>query len=336
MNRRPTIYDVARAAGVSKSLVSLVLRGSSGVSPASRVAVEKAIRTLGYRPSGAARDLAAARTNLIAVLIEDYSNPWFVELLRGATSTLTPLGYRMTVLDTSTIAPVDTAVDAVLSMRAEGIVVACEVPPALSSPLGSPALVVAGARTETGSGIDSVANDEALGARLMAEHLLSLGHRDMAFLGAAGGAAATRRDHFVAFARSRGRTVRVIDDTGPATERAGFDNAMHVLGAHPDVTAIFAANDVMAIGALGAARARGLRVPEDLAVAGYDNTALSRTRLIDLTTVDDNGFTVGQQAAELLHRRITGGGGEVAHLRLDPRVIVRGSTVISPSREHKE
>lgn len=327
---RPTIYDVAHAAGVSKSLVSLVLRGSDRVSDSSRIAVEKAIEELGYTPSRAAADLAAGRSKLVGVLIDDYANPWFVDLLRGIGHVMASGGYRITVMDTATLSASEDPVDTLLSMRADGIVVARDVPPALIAS-GAPPLVIAGTRENAPVDRDAVANDDEMGARLVAEHLLALGHRDMLHLSAAGGAAGARRRSFVAAVESVGARVFVTDYGGPATEPAGFDSAMRGLRDHPEVTAIFAANDVMAIGALGAARELRLDVPAQLSIIGYDNTSLAQTRLIGLTTVDDNGFAVGREAGRLLLERMAGDEPRVSVTRtLDPRLVERGTT--APAR----
>lgn len=325
MNARPTIYDVARAAGVSKSLVSLVLRGSDRVSDASRTAVEDAIRALGYRPSRAAAELAAGRTKLVGVLIDDYANPWFVDLLRGIAHVLGPEGYRLTVVDSATSSVAEDPVDGLLSMRADGIVVARDVPAALLA-AGVPPLVIAGTRENVPEALDAVANDDLQGARLAAEHLLSLGHRTLAHLAAAGGAAAARRRAFVTTIEAAGARVVVTDYSGPATEHAGFDGALKLLTDHPEVTAVFAANDVMAIGALGAAQELGLDVPGRVSIVGYDNTSLARTRLINLTTVDDNGFGVGREAAHILNARLAGEQRPVVRHTLEPTLVVRGTT----------
>ena len=323
---RPTIYDVAHAAGVSKSLVSLVLRGSDRVSDASRLAVERAIEDLGYRPSRAAADLAAGRSKLVGVLIDDYANPWFVDLVRGIGHILAVDGYRITVLDTATLSMTEDPVEALLSMRADGIVVARDVPSALVA-AGAPPLVVAGTRENVPADRDSVANDDQMGARLAAEHLLALGHRTLGHLAATGGSAAARRRSFTATAETAGATVIVTDYGGPATEPAGFDSAMRMLRAHPEVTAIFAANDVMAIGALGAARELGWDVPSRLSIVGYDNTSLAQTRLINLTTVDDNSFGVGREAGRLLLDRLSADGSAQPVVRtLEPRLLPRGTT----------
>lgn len=322
---RPTIYDVAAAAGVSKSLVSLVLRGAGGVSAASREAVNRAIRELGYRPSRAASDLAAKSTRVVGVLIDDYSNPWFVDLLRGLDQVLSVDGYRLSVADTATAARVEDPVEGLLSMRADGIVVARDVPQVL---LGEnvPPFVIAGTRTNVPEGVDAVGNDDEKGALLATDHLLTLGHRVVGHLSVVGGAGDARRDSFERTMRDAGARAILTPDRGPATERAGFRSTIALLTEHPEVTAVFAANDVMAIGALGAARELGLDVPGDLSVIGYDNTALARTRLIDLTTVDDDSIGVGRETGKLLLARMAGK--EPAGIRrtLEPSLVVRGTT----------
>ncbi|MCE7481222.1 LacI family transcriptional regulator [Microbacterium profundi] len=322
---RPTIYDVARTAGVSKSLVSLVLRGAGGVSAASREAVNRAIRELGYRPSRAASDLAAKSTRIVGVLIDDYSNPWFVDLLRGLDQVLSVDGYRLSVADTATAARVEDPVEGLLSMRADGIVVARDVPQVL---LGEnvPPFVIAGTRTNVPEGVDAVGNDDEKGARLATDHLLALGHRVIGHLAVVGGAGDARRDSFETTMRDAGARAILTPDRGPASERAGFGSAIVLLAEHPEVTAVFAANDVMAIGALGAARELGLDVPGDLSIIGYDNTALARTRLIDLTTVDDDSIGVGRETGKLLLARMAGKEPVGVRRTLEPSLVVRGTT----------
>lgn len=322
---RPTIYDVAEAAGVSKSLVSLVLRGAGGVSAASREAVERAIRDLDYRPSRAAAALAAGRTRLVGVLIDDYANPWFVDLLRGLDEVLSPDGYRLSVVDTATAAGVEDPVEGLLSMRADGIIVARDVPHVLLGD-AAPPFVIAGTRADVPDGVDAVGNDDVLGARLATEHLLALGHREIGHLSVVGGAGQARRESFLATMQDAGALARATAYRGPATERAGYDTSLALLREHPGVTAIFAANDVMAIGALGAARELGRDVPRDLSIVGYDNTALAQTRLIDLTTVDDDSVGVGREAGKLLRARLAGEDPVDVRRTLEPSLVVRGTT----------
>ncbi len=332
--KRPTIYDVANRAGVSKSLVSLVLQGSPRVGEASRRAVEEAIAELGYRPSRAAADLAAHRTRTVGVLIDDYTNLWFVDLVRGLHAALGPAGYRLAVVDVATADQAEDPVESMLAMRVDGLILGMDPPHSLlARDDGLPPIVVAGTRETRDARFDAVANDDAEGARLAARHLVELGHRTLGQVCAGGGAGAVRRAAFAAEAVRLGATVADIGGRGPATDEAGFDGAARLFAEHPDVTGIFAANDVMAVGVLGAARQRGREVPRELSVVGYDDTSLAAARLIGLTTVDDRSFDVGDRAGALLRARMASDAGvprEVSGSRessvLAPRLVVRSTT----------
>lgn len=326
--KRPTIYDVAVAAGVSKSLVSLVLQGSPRVSEESRRAVRAAIDELGYRPSRAAADLAAGRTKVVGVLIDDYTNLWFVDMVRGLHAALGPGGYRLSVVDVATGDQAEDPVDSFLSMRVDAMVVGVDPPRALTG-AGLPPIVVVGTREVPDSRsmvYDSVANDDAEGGRLVARHLVELGHRRLGHLSVGSGAGRFRRAAFAAEGRALGAQVTATEWDGQASDASGYAGACELLAADPAITALFAANDVMAVGALAAARDLGLRVPGDLSVVGYDDTTLAATRLAGLTTVDDLSFEVGRRAGILLLDRLRGEAGEPSRVVLPPRLVVRGTT----------
>ncbi|MBS4103157.1 LacI family DNA-binding transcriptional regulator, partial [Tsukamurella paurometabola] len=208
-NKRPTIYDVATRAGVSKSLVSLVLQGSPRVGEGSRRAVEEAIAELGYRPSRAAANLAARRTRTVGVLIDDYTNLWFVDLVRGLHAALGPAGYRLAVVDVATADQAEDPVESMLAMRVDGLVLGMDPPRSLlgRGDLALPPVVVAGTRAVRDARFDAVANDDAEGARLVARHLVELGHRTIGQVCAGGGAGEVRRAAFAAEASRLGATV---------------------------------------------------------------------------------------------------------------------------------
>lgn len=325
--KRPTIYDVAKAAGVSKSLVSLVLQDSPKVGEESRRAVREAISELGYRPSRVAANLAAGRTRVVGVLIDDYTNLWFVDLVRGLHASLGPGGYRLSVVDIATDDQAEDPVEQFLSMRVDGMVVGTDPPRALSGE-GLPPIVVVGTREVPASGapFDSVANDDAEGGRLVARHLVELGHRRLGHLAVASGAGRARRSAFEAEARALGAYVISTDEATSASDHAGYDGARALLAADPEITGLFAANDVLAVGALAGARDLGREVPADLSVVGYDDTSLAAARLVDLTTVDDLSFEVGEQAGVLLLDRMRGGAARPSRVELRPALTVRGTT----------
>lgn len=330
IGRRPNIYDVASAAGVSKSLVSLVLRGAPGVSPARRAAVEEAIERLNYRPSRAAATLAGNRSRTIGVVLDDYRNLWFVGLLAGLHDELAPLGFRVAVADPSFNAHIDrTPVDGFMSLRVDGIVIAAEPSEGMSASIDVPA-VVAGNRDIVVPGADIVANDDLAGARLATEHLIGLGHRVIGHVTGGGGAARLRAQGFEESMRENGLRPLIARGQGLTTESDGYQASLQLMDENPSLTAIFAANDTMAFGAAGAARDRGRRIPEDLSLIGYDNSPLASSNLLRLTTIDDRSGEVGAEAAKALLSRIQDPAIPVRTVLVRPELVIRASTASSP------
>jgi len=324
---RPTIYDVAQRAGVSKSLVSLVLQNAPQVSERRRQAVLAAIAELGYRPSSAATTLAGNRTRSIGVAIDDFENLWFVDLLRGMREVLDGSGYNVSVADRHLNAHVRRdPVEAYLSMQVEGMVLAMEIDGAVPD-FGSVPVVVAGAHGDVPLGADFVANDDADGARLATRHLLELGHRDIGHLTGSGRIAGLRRAAHESTMTAAGLTP-VVTGSGATTEQDGYDATRTLLDRRPEVTAIFAANDVMLLGALAALRERHLVVPDDVSVVGYDNSPLAASHYLALTTVDDRSVDVGAHAARAILARHEEPDRAPSQVLLSPTLVRRASTSV--------
>jgi DNA-binding LacI/PurR family transcriptional regulator len=328
---RPTIYDVANRAGVSKSLVSLVLRGSASVSPVRRDAVLTAIRELGYRPSQAATVLASRRTQAIQVVIDDYRNLWFVDLLDGLRQAFDGRGYRVSVVDrtgdnsgAASAQPMAAGID--------GLVMACDPGEGLLTGWRVP-MVVAGWREGSVLGADQVANDDEFGSRLAVQHLIELGHRGIGHLSGGGGAAGHRRKAFTEAVDAAGITGVVSEGRGGTTEEDGYYAAKNLLRRHPDLTAVYAANDSMAVGALAAFKERGLAVPTDISLVGYDDSPLAKSRFIDLTSVDDKSSAVGEAAGRALLARIDEPDRPVDQVLIEPSLVTRGSS--GPAHRHR-
>jgi len=325
----PTIRDVAEQAGVSKSLVSLVLRGSEQVRPEKREAVLRAVRELGYRPNAAARSLSEQRTRTVGVLLNDLRNPWFVDLLDGLNSLLHDNGLRMLLADARLNRRTgQDPTDPLLDLRVDGLVVVGTLPDPAS--LGTAAeripVVVAGAREPAPAGVDVVAGDDERGARLVTEHLLGLGHRRIAHIAGYGAVGELRRRSFEATMRAHGLADRALVEAGDMTEEGGYRTTVRLLGRPDRPTALFAVNDIASVGAISAAEELGLRVPHDVSVVGYDNTSISRLRHVWLTTVDNGSHEVGRRAARCLLDRFEhpGGAGQL-HLTA-PTLEIRGTT----------
>ncbi|MEU3255198.1 LacI family DNA-binding transcriptional regulator [Streptomyces sp. NPDC006997] len=327
--RQPTIRDVAEHAGVSKSLVSLVLRGSERVRPEKREAVLRAVRELGYRPNTAARSLSERRTRTIGVLLNDLRNPWFVDLLDGLNPPLHTSGLHMLLADARLNRRTgQDPTGPFLDLRADGLVIVGTLPdPATLGPVADRVpVVVAGAREPVPPGVDTVAGDDEKGARLATEHLVGLGHRRIAHLAGYGAVGELRRRGFETAMREHGLADAAVVEPSDMTEEGGYRGTVRLLGRGERPTAVFAVNDIAAVGVLSAAEGLGFGAPRDLSVVGYDDTSLARLRHVWLTTVDNAAHEVGRRAAHLLLDRLagTGGAGEV-HL-CAPELRVRGTT----------
>lgn len=329
---RPTIRDVATHAGVSKSLVSLVLQGSGNVSESRRRAVLEAMEELGYRPNKLARGLSMPRTGTVGVLLNDLRNPWFVELLEGLTASLHAAGVSPILADSYTDRRVGRrSVEALLEQRIDGLVVVGTTTEsaAIETAAAAVPVVLAGTLDPALPGVDIVVNDDEAGARKATEHLLALGHERIAHLQGPDEIGMRRRAGYEHAMRAAGLEPRVV--SGGMSEESGFAAASRLLAGRGRPTAIFAFNDIACIGALSAAADHGLAVPGDLSLVGYDNTYLARIRHISLTSVDNGNLAVGVQAGKFILERIGSPDVQGRHHLVSSELQVRGSTSHPPA-----
>jgi DNA-binding LacI/PurR family transcriptional regulator len=193
--RRPTIHDVAERAGVSKSLVSLVLRGAPNVSDRRRAAVAQAVTDLGYRPNAVARSLVEQRTRTVGVLVSNLHNPFFAEVVDGLQEQATELGYRVLLGSGNGLSVrEEETVEALLELRVEGLVMLNPVLDAwvVDDASRSVPVVVVGRHDLRLLRVDTVSSDDARGTALAVEHLIGLGHRHIAHIAQAGAAPGLR------------------------------------------------------------------------------------------------------------------------------------------------
>lgn len=327
--RPPTMDDVAAAAGVSRALVSLVMRNAPNVSDKRRKAVLDAADRLGYRPNAAARSLAERRSHTLGVVVNDLHNPFFADLVDGIHEVAQANGFRL-LLNTAWRTDVDErqAIDAFLEYRVDGILVlgSTTTGDTLREATKNAPLVTIGSVCE---GVDAVVNDDLRGGELAAEHLVELGHRDIVHLDGGNGAGAEhRRTGFSGVMESMGFEVRII--SGEFTEQSGVAAAAELVESGPMPTAVFAANDLAAVGLVDALTVAGHRVPEAVSVIGYDNTYLAKLRHIGLTTINQPRAEMGRLAAEIVMERLeTRRRQAVCHV-VTPELVVR-STTASPT-----
>ena len=330
---RPTISDVAAAARVSISTVSLVMNGKGPVADATRQRVQTAADRLGYAPSRSARGLAARRTgNVGFVLREDHfrhSEPFYTRVFLGAEFEARRRG--LYVLLSTVPDPYDPARHAprfLAEHSVDGVVVAGGVDAALLEQLRARAIpfVLADYAWDDSP---TVSADNRAGARAVAAHFLERGHTRVGFLGADPGhpSPAERRDAFLDAMAEAGHAVpdaRVVTADGPSDRATGADAAAALLdGGRP--TAVFCANDALALGLLDAASARGLTTPDDLAVAGFDDVDGAALARPPLTTVRIHKEALGETALGLLAEGFAGD--DIPARTLVPtELVVRAST----------
>ncbi|MFF2299938.1 LacI family DNA-binding transcriptional regulator [Arthrobacter sp. NPDC058127] len=330
--RRPTIMDVAERAGVSKSLVSLVLRDSPRVSDERRQRVLKAVEEMGFELNLAARSLATRDSGTIGVLVSDMHNPWAFDVADAARTVLEEAGH--TVLFSAVTAAgrgVDQSIlQAFRDLRVAGLLVVGTVPDKapFSRAVSGGAVVFAGGGPDYIDTADIVRSDDALGMSMVVEHLIAQGHENIVHLGGLGGSVGRERvDGYSAAMEEHGlaRYIRVVD--ADFFQESGYVAAQRALSSrstHQRPTALACINDLAAFGAMTAADERGI----EIAVTGYDNIALGAMPRLGLTTVDPDSSTIGVTGAKTLLERIHGEGSGFVHHSVTPHLVVRKSSLL--------
>lgn len=299
-----TIKDVAREAGVSVATVSRVLNGSGPVSEQTGQRIREVAGRLRYVPHGGARSLITRKTQTLGVLLPDLYGEFFSEVIRGMDDTAQRHGFHLLIsrahADTH---GVETAMRAMRG-RVDGVV-AMSPDLGADAPLDVPALlpIVLLCSAPRGDRTDLLTIDNQGGSRAIVSHLVGLGHTRIAIIkGAASNYdAAERLRGYRAALRQAGITADPsLSAEGGFTEAGGYAAALELLKLMPRPTAIFAANDSMAMGALSALREAGVRVPEDIAVAGFDDIPLARYMDPPLSTVRVPTYELGARAVEMV------------------------------------
>ncbi|MBE3577977.1 MAG: LacI family DNA-binding transcriptional regulator [Limnochordales bacterium] len=343
-----TIKDIAKLSGVSPATVSRILNGHPTVSPELRERVLQLARELNYQPNAVARSLVSSRSRLLGVVIPDISNPFFPDVVRAVEDVAAQHGYSVLLSNTDwNLYREKESLGILRSRQVDGIVlVPSQVEPHLDW-LTRSSIPVA-LLTRTNPSFDSVETDHFRGGYLVAKHLVDLGHTHMAVIGD------------TCDPKYKGFREGLIDAQIPvatnlyswqlskndATQEGAYQLTLQKMrefeqlkqnraqaGGMPTdqqlerPTAIFAQNDLMAIGVLMALEELGVKVPEEMAVVGFDNIRLAAAVRPALTTVAQPSYELGRIATELLIERIESRR-EIPprHIVLEPRLVVRGST----------
>jgi DNA-binding LacI/PurR family transcriptional regulator len=328
---RPTLEDVAARAGVSRALVSLVIRGVAGQASAdTRERVLQAAADLGYRPDARARLLARNQSRLLGVVF-DVRSAFHAELLDGLYAAAERAGYELVLSGLTPSRDDQRALETILDFRCDALILLePETPvPSLTDRLP---VVVVGWRVREPS-IDVVRTADDRGLRQAVDHLVELGHREIVHSdGGAGPASAARRRGYRTAMRRHGLGERVRVIPGGHTEEAGARVAKLLLNERSLPTAIIAYNDDSALGLLDSFIRTGVAVPDQVSIVGYDDSWLSRLSNINLTTV---GQDAQRMASLAVDRAIARAEGQViadGEIVLPPYLVVRGTTAAPASR----
>ncbi len=338
-----TIYDVAKAAGVTAATVSYVLSGKRPVSKATRERVMKHIQELGYRPNQVARSLIKQRTKTIGLVVPNIANPFYAEMAEAAEHITDAAGFRNFITNTYRDEHLtQSLLDDLLSRRVDGIVIASEIPslarviqPLTTIPATPLPLVLCLWEGNEPNFAPAVKFDFFVAGRLAAEHLLDLGHRRIGVVVDAispDGITLEKVHHSARLAGfqealvSRGYPLdQSLLGIGNSSLESGKKAAYRLLQLATPPTAIFATNDLMALGVMSAAGELGMHVPQQLSVVGFDDIAMAAYYTPPLTTVVMRASTVVEQALDLLFRMIEGKQ-VTSPPSLQPTLAIRGST----------
>ena len=324
-----TLEMVAQAAGVSPSTVSRILNGTAVVSEVKKLAVDEAIARLGFVPNPVARGLAGGRTLSIGVVTQAIDSPFYGAALRGVEDELDPAGYSPLFVSGHWDAHAEAhCIEVLRSRRVDGIIVLTgrTTDAALKTCAKSLPIVVTG-RTLKASGLFSLNFDNFEGGRLATQHLIDLGHRHIAFI-------AGPEQHADAIERQRGYraaldAARIAYDPallvpGEFQEVNGLQAVDRLLEGRRRFTAIFAANDQMAIGAALGLQRRSLRVPEDISLVGFDDLPTALYAIPPLSTVHQPAYELGRLSASAM-LQLLAGAQPTAEVPA-PRFVAREST----------
>ena len=327
----PTILDVAEKAGVSRSTVSRVLTNSGRVDPETKQKVLAAMKELNYQPSQVARNLRRKETNLIAVLIPCISNPFFGSLVQGMEEVAVKKGYHVILCNTGE--------DPVRQMEYLQMLERKQVDGVILTSLRNPLeevrsylqhgpIVLASEYVEDNS-LPAVVIDNIKAAERVTEHLILKGHKRIGFINGP--------EHIILCRDRQKGYIQMLENyeisvshdlitCSDFTIEGGFACAKQLLALEEKPSAIFAANDEMAVGVIQAVQEQGLRVPQDVAVVGFDNVQVSKVVQPNLTTIDQPIFQLGVKSMELLMSCLDGDVLEGKRIVLEANLCIREST----------
>ena len=333
------IREVARKANVSTATVSRTINGSDKVAPETAERVRLAIAALNYYPNTNARALGSGRSRLFGLIISDITNPFFPDLVKSFEDVAVMHGQDVIVANTGYNSErTELCVQRMLERKVDGVaIMTSEMDSHLIDRLNSRNIPIVFLDTGTvAKGVSNILVDYAMGIGAVVEHLSALGHERIAYISGPMvlASARIRRDAFLASSEKYGIQLQPhwIQEANHRPE--GGRQAMELLlKTKPYPTAVMASNDLTAIGAIGAIHQHGLRVPEDISVAGFDDIDLCSFLHPMLTTVRLSRQEIAERAFYALYREDPKEEQEGAEYRIQPKLVIRDSTMMNPERD---
>lgn len=335
---KKTIKDIAEIANVSYATVSRALNNKYGVNEGTRRRILEIAERINYSPNAVARGLKSNRTFTLGLVIPDISNPFFPEVARGVEEQASERGYSVLLCNTDwNLEREEQYLRLLAERRVDGLLI---------SPVGAarhapwqedifgelPVVFLANAPVETER--PYVIIDNTRGGYLATSHLLLQGYERVAFVGAREGSGTVDR-RLEGYREALAERGVPVDDSlvclGDFREHSGYEAARRLVAGRMCPDAVFAENDLLAVGVIHAVRERGLRVPEDVAVVGFDDIPLAAFPEIDLTTVAQPKEEMGRRAARLLTDAVAGAG-TPSQIMLEPQLLVRGTSLRRPQQ----
>ncbi|MFE5646574.1 LacI family DNA-binding transcriptional regulator [Rhodococcus sp. NPDC056516] len=329
-----TSRDVARLAGVSQPTVSRALRGDPRVATETRMRVESAVAALGYVPSEAGRSLVTRTTKRVGIVVSDLTNPFYPHLIGPLHDTLEKHGYRMMVFTERSDSQI--SIEQLVDGSVDGLVLlTSNVGSELPTELNRRRIPFVFLNRESGQGLgDAAVVDNQLGGRIAAARLTALGHRRIA--GIFGPLeTSTGRDREMGFRLELADAgIGLVPDLtrhGPFEFKTGYQAMTELLALPEPPTAVFCGNDVVAIGAVNAALSKGVRIPDEVSLIGFDDIPMAAWEVFRLTTIGHDLEKMAAAAAQLLVERLRGGvDSSPRRVVLEPQLIER-STLGAPA-----
>ncbi len=322
-----TLQDIAERAGVSRSLASLALRGEPGVHPEKRARILKIAEELNYTPDPSARRLASVGSRSIGILLSDILNPFTASVAKCIDAVARDRGFDVLLSIEGHADPAaEKPIYSLVAQRVAGLItIGSPESLAVVESVSRRMPVVYFGRHLSSERINSVSNDDHLGASLLVRHLVQLGHRSIAHIdGGPSAGSQRRREAYRAAMEAEGLAPRIypgrhaLDGGVPATE------AILAQGDRP--TAIFCSNDLQAAGVLNRLLKAGVRVPDDISLVGYDDMPFAESETMSLTTIRQPIDHMARQSLDILLSRLERPNEPAVHILIAPALVVRRST----------